>query len=70
LERNAPIQINNPKGASQFFAMISEGTTNDLTKVQPSPRDSKDFCMVPGNKLPGYFRCIPSGLPSDLTGFA
>jgi hypothetical protein len=65
LVEKQPSQGWNGLGACQFFAGILEGANDELATVQPSLRDSKAFCRVPGNKLPGYFRCVPPGLPMD-----
>jgi len=54
-------------GATQFFAEILERANDELAIVQPSLRDSKDFCLVPGNKLPGYFRNCSAELFIDLS---
>ena len=36
--------------------------TDNSVYGQSSLRDSKSSCLEPGNELPGYFRCVPSGL--------
>jgi hypothetical protein len=59
------------KGASQFFAGVGEGTSDNLPMFQPSLWELRVFCREPGAEATGPFSIRPSGTPvGGLTRFA